>query len=273
MIQALHWLLDLQPLYAAIFTDSLSSLSALINWTPKDANVYLLEVLSLVRELTLFGVHVEFIWIPAHVGISGNERADAVAKGDVIGPSLSTVHYFFLMSKLERTVLFVSLGRLFLIAPPKDNFIMVSLRLLDIPHQLSLRSALLQSPLRVYDSVTPSLISPPCRETFILMAYVHLVECQKHQPTSSFTVLAMVMLGAPLQTFRRRPPSGDRRHSGGQGGRLITPSALQRATCGSERLLHTEFASNSYWRLRGGAPTLCQPRLIGLGPPPLCQLV
>ena len=42
-----------------------------------------MEILCLLRELVLLGVHLEFAWIPAHVGISDNERADAIAKDDV----------------------------------------------------------------------------------------------------------------------------------------------------------------------------------------------
>lgn len=40
----------------------------------------LYEVLQLVRRLVKRGDQVRFMWVPAHVGVRGNERADELAK-------------------------------------------------------------------------------------------------------------------------------------------------------------------------------------------------
>ena len=61
-----------------IFTDSLSSLLAL-----RDINTYhpiLQGILILLTSLERAGKSVVFCWIPSHVGIGGNERADGAAK-------------------------------------------------------------------------------------------------------------------------------------------------------------------------------------------------
>jgi len=61
-----------------VFSDSLSALQAIKNF---DVDNYL--VMHIVGEhsrLEKSGKHVELCWIPSHVGITGNENADAAAK-------------------------------------------------------------------------------------------------------------------------------------------------------------------------------------------------
>ena len=62
-----------------IFTDSLSSLMNL----EESNNAYnpdVYRILSTISELQEKGKEVTQVWVPAHVGIPGNEQADALAK-------------------------------------------------------------------------------------------------------------------------------------------------------------------------------------------------
>ena len=63
-----------------IFTDSLSSLMNLkeSNNAYNDPDVY--RILSTISELQEKGKEVTLVWVPAHVGIPGNEQADATGK-------------------------------------------------------------------------------------------------------------------------------------------------------------------------------------------------
>ena len=65
-------------LNSVIFTDSLSSL-----WALNDFNTchpILQDILFLLTSFGRTGKTVEFCWIPSHVGVAGNERADEAAK-------------------------------------------------------------------------------------------------------------------------------------------------------------------------------------------------
>lgn len=68
-----------------ILSDSLSSLIALRMLYPSNALVQ--EILQRVTVLTESGTTITFCWIPGHVGIAGNERADAAAKRAAQRPS------------------------------------------------------------------------------------------------------------------------------------------------------------------------------------------
>lgn len=65
-----------------VFSDSLSALSSLQNLKYSiKVNPYIVEILKKYIEFESNGAGtIEFIWIPAHVGITGNENADHLAK-------------------------------------------------------------------------------------------------------------------------------------------------------------------------------------------------
>ena len=67
-----------------ILTDSLSSLLALKSFYP--TNPILQEILVRLSTLNQAGKSVQFCWIPSHVGIAGNESADAAARRAASAP-------------------------------------------------------------------------------------------------------------------------------------------------------------------------------------------
>ena len=60
-----------------IFSDSMSVLATLSN--PRAEHPLARKILHKLHVLKLLGKGVEPFWIPSHVGISGNERADKLA--------------------------------------------------------------------------------------------------------------------------------------------------------------------------------------------------
>ncbi|XP_066960691.1 uncharacterized protein [Macrobrachium rosenbergii] len=64
---------------AIIATDSLSALQSL---TPRKAesNIIVRRAIALLSQIRRAGRMVTFIWVPSHIGIIGNERADELAK-------------------------------------------------------------------------------------------------------------------------------------------------------------------------------------------------
>ena len=62
----------------AIFTDSLSSIQGLRD-TSSDAPLRM-SILETVREADRCGNAVTIVWVPSHVGLTGNENADRAAK-------------------------------------------------------------------------------------------------------------------------------------------------------------------------------------------------
>ena len=67
-----------------ILTDSLSSLLALRGFYPKHPIIQ--DILNRLTSLDQAGKVVRFCWIPSHVGIHGNERADAAARRAASAP-------------------------------------------------------------------------------------------------------------------------------------------------------------------------------------------
>ena len=68
-----------------IFSDSLSCLQSLISKNIQ--HPVILEILELLSYLKQVNTEVVFCWIPGHVGIKGNEKADKIAKQIIDGPT------------------------------------------------------------------------------------------------------------------------------------------------------------------------------------------
>ena len=78
ILESLKWAKGQQYRKIAIFSDSLSSLQAIEG--RKIDNHIVKDILATYNQLLHCNCEVTLVWVPAHVGIEGNERADALAK-------------------------------------------------------------------------------------------------------------------------------------------------------------------------------------------------
>lgn len=77
---ALQWIEDTRPLRAIICSDSSSSLDSLQNSHSDSRPDILIEIQMTLYRIQMMGMTVVFVWVPAHVGVRGNEMADRAAK-------------------------------------------------------------------------------------------------------------------------------------------------------------------------------------------------
>jgi len=81
-----------------IFSDSLSCLQAIhgSDWS----NPLVREILEKCHFLAFYGKDIHFCWVLSHVGIIGNERADAAAKAALQLPSPTAEYHTQTINKL-----------------------------------------------------------------------------------------------------------------------------------------------------------------------------
>ena len=85
IILALKLVFVHQDTHFTIFSDSFGALCALKSFNnPHPIVLAILEWLFLIHRR---GKRVDFCWVPAHVGVKGNERVDAVAKAAALNPA------------------------------------------------------------------------------------------------------------------------------------------------------------------------------------------
>ncbi|XP_073976449.1 uncharacterized protein [Rhodnius prolixus] len=78
LCQALKLIKDKDYNKSLVLTDSLSAIMALRDQFSTDPMV--VTILKLLFDLRARGQGVTFVWVPGHIGVSGNERADQAAK-------------------------------------------------------------------------------------------------------------------------------------------------------------------------------------------------
>lgn len=96
--EALQYISKFSIKTSIIFTDSLSALQSLES--QKLHQSLILSILTIIHHLHLKNYDVVFCWIPSHIGITGNEKADHAAKSALnLSTSLPT-HYHIPISHL-----------------------------------------------------------------------------------------------------------------------------------------------------------------------------
>ena len=70
-----------------IYSDSRSAIDALHSYSHK--NHVVLQIRNLFNKFISVGIQIELCWIPAHIGIRGNELADAAAKSAISSPRIA----------------------------------------------------------------------------------------------------------------------------------------------------------------------------------------
>ncbi|KAK4314629.1 hypothetical protein Pmani_014080 [Petrolisthes manimaculis] len=72
-----------------LHTDSRAGLQALQQPHPKDNVGLITTILGILQSIAAQGLQVKLNWIPSHVGVRGNETADAAVKRAAGGPQVT----------------------------------------------------------------------------------------------------------------------------------------------------------------------------------------
>jgi ribonuclease HI len=63
-----------------VFTDNQAAIISVANPDSQSGQYILLQILWMIENMRHKGIEPEFHWVPVHIGIEGNERADKAAK-------------------------------------------------------------------------------------------------------------------------------------------------------------------------------------------------
>ena len=107
IIEALNLISSFSPNKFLIASDSMSCLQSLTS-NPFNPHIspLVLHIKSILFRLNQLNFCIEFLWVPSHVGIHGNEVADSLAKhsSNVSRPSISLIPWSDLLLNLRRHV-------------------------------------------------------------------------------------------------------------------------------------------------------------------------
>lgn len=84
LLRALWWLEEVGPVEAVLCLDSAAALVGLSWGRSRTRPALIGEILIQVHRLERQGCKVGLLWVPAHVGIEGNEAADRMAKAPLM---------------------------------------------------------------------------------------------------------------------------------------------------------------------------------------------
>ncbi|XP_015125958.1 uncharacterized protein LOC107047675, partial [Diachasma alloeum] len=93
IIEALLFILEANITDAVIVSDSKSSIIALHGGVSKKYDKLIYDVKQLLKELENEHIDVEFLWVPSHNGIEGNEKVDHLAREALLEPMEEELTY------------------------------------------------------------------------------------------------------------------------------------------------------------------------------------
>lgn len=79
ILMALQWVEDGHPMDVVICSDSYSVLMSINSGKSASRQDILYEILQNLYRIYRIGVNISFLWVPAYVGVEGNEEADQLA--------------------------------------------------------------------------------------------------------------------------------------------------------------------------------------------------
>lgn len=91
--QSLKWIQTQTHLKHVIITDSLSVLNSIKTGSTKSRENMLEETMLLLKELEGKQHTIEFLWVPSHINLIGNEKADLAAKRNLLNSDIYPLAY------------------------------------------------------------------------------------------------------------------------------------------------------------------------------------
>lgn len=186
IVMALQIIFTLPVSSFIIYTDSRSALSALESFT-SSLHPLVLSILEWLYILKGRGYNVNFCWVPAHVGVTGNERADRLAKEAATrAPPACPVPYSDMFSAIrlavhacwqrswEAVAAVTKMGEITVAAPPPWTYAHVSGR----RHETALARLRIGHTKLTHSYLMSGGVQPYCDDCLVPLTVRHfLAEC------------------------------------------------------------------------------------------------
>ena len=103
ILMALNYISELPqlPMFVTVLSDSLSALAAIERDGKSSREDVVIEILSVAHQLEVRGCAVQLQWVPAHVGLAGNELADRAAKAAAANRDAIPVNMTFALADIK----------------------------------------------------------------------------------------------------------------------------------------------------------------------------